>query len=969
MSNEARGLSGFRHFTKPGEDPFASVEWKRVPVKVGSYEHPGFEAPASWSQNALNTVASRYALKPIGSFPGEDSVRQIIGRVARTFQAWGLEHGYFATAEDAQAFGDELAFLFLTQRLSPNSPVWFNVGRWHAYGLAGQGKAWRFDPKQDRVAAIENAYEYPQMSACFIQPVGDSLLGSGGMMDLQRSEVQLFKYGSGTGTNFSGVRGRGECLTGGGSSSGLMSFLRGFDSWAGAIKSGGTTRRAAKMVIVDANHPEVEEFVTWKAREEDKVLALIRAGYDPGFEGEAYGTVSGQNSNNSVRLPDAFMEAVLADGPWNLVRRTDGTTHKTVRARDLWRLIAQSAHRCGDPGVMFDAAIQKWHTCKADGPIFGCNPCSEYWARDNTSCNLASLNLLKFHAEGRLDIPAFTHAVRIAVTCMDLAIECGSFPTPDLAVGTVQYRTVGLGYANVGGLLMVKGLPYGSAEARAYVAGLTSLMAGYAYLASAELARTLGAFPRFEANRDCMLDVMRMHRDANQALLATGSPIPDRLTGPSAIPADSPELATLAAVAWDRVVEEGSQSGFRNSQTVVIAPTGTIALMMDCATTGIEPAFQLVSYKHLAGGGTLKLVVDTIAPALQRLGYNDEARAAILEHVERTGSIAGATGLRTPDAEVFRTANDPQGNVLPWQDHLYMTAAIQPFLSGGVSKTINLPEAASVDDVEAAYLLAWRLGLKSTALYRDNCKASQPLNGSPQAAAQPRAEMTENEVMGLIQERFPHLARGWRRPIPYRYAVIKEFSLKCGGVRHFVTLKFDPNGNGRLRLYEVHWKAGQAGDVLHEFASKLSEEWSRRLRADEPPLVIASEQIGSAGLGGGMVDHELVKTATSGGDLAWKLIALEVYGKTTFVLPELLDAYMARPGRRAFIHEELGFEQGRTLRPGETRLSDFAAEEGPLDLHEDLLALKCPNCGVTGQIRRSGTCKTCRECGESIGGC
>jgi len=662
------GLQIDRQFTTAGTDPYSSVEWVRRDSRIvnpdGSivFEMDNAEVPASWSQVAADIMVSKYFRKagvpqvdddgqPILDEDGrpslgpERSVRQVVDRLASTWRWWGEENGYFASSEDAQAFEDELVYMLLHQMAAPNSPQWFNTGLHHRYGIAGTAQGfWYVDPETGENVESPDSYSRPAPHACFIMSVDDDLVNPGGIMDLWVREARLFKMGAGAGANYSKIRGEGEPLSGGGKSSGLMSFLKVGDRAAGAIKSGGTTRRAAKMVIVDIDHPDIETFIAWKAREEDKVRALVAAGYPSDFNGEAYATVSGQNSNNSVRLTNDFIQAVLDDGDWDLTSRTDGSPVKTVKARDLWHQIAEAAWASADPGVQFHTTVNEWHTSPAGGEIRASNPCSEYMFLDNTACNLASLNLGRFYDddEGVFDLDSYRHAVRLWTIVLEISVTMAQFPAKEISRGSFDYRTLGLGYANLGSLLMRIGVPYDSAEGRAIAGALTAILTGDAYATSAEMANVLGPFPKYEENRESMLRVMRNHRRAAYNVdqgeyegvshLVSGI---DPEFGP-------PEMVAEAREAWDRAVELGERHGYRNAQATVLAPTGTIGLLMDCDTTGVEPDFALVKFKKLAGGGYFKIANGSISPALKRLGYNEDRVQQIIDYVIGTMTIQRA---------------------------------------------------------------------------------------------------------------------------------------------------------------------------------------------------------------------------------------------------------------------------------------------------------------------------------------
>ena len=843
------GLRINRYFTKPGEDPLDSVVWSirdsRITNPDGSvvFEMKDAEVPASWSQVAADIMVSKYFRK--AGVPQQDangdwvvddqgepvlgaerSARQVITRLASAWRTWGERYGYFATEADAQAFEDELVYMLVHQIAAPNSPQWFNTGLHHRYGLTGPAQGfWFVDQETGEMTLSPDSYTRPAPHACFIQSVNDDLVNEGGIMDLWTREARLFKFGSGTGTNFSNLRGENEPLSGGGKSSGVMSFLKIGDRAAGAIKSGGTTRRAAKMVILDIDHPDIETFINWKKVEEEKVRTLIASGYPSDFNGEAYQTVSGQNSNNSVRVSEDFLRAVADDADWDLTARTmPGKVMKTVKARHLWRQIAEAAWACADPGIQFDTTINQWHTCPAGGRIRATNPCAEYVFLDNTACNLASLNLASFYDDDthRFDIEGYEHAIRLWTAVLEISVTMAHFPSREIAQGSFDYRTLGLGYANLGSLLMRTGIPYDSDEGRAITGALTAILTGDAYTASAEMAAVLGPFARFSENRDSMLRVMRNHRRA--AYAADPSEYEGVTHTVAAIDPDlCPEdLLAAARESWDRAIEMGERHGYRNAQTSCLAPTGTIGLLMDCDTTGVEPDFALVKFKKLAGGGYFKIANQSIDPALRALGYDSAQRREIVDYVVGTMTLEGAPHVNREslvakgltDAEVdaieamlpgmfdlrhafnvfvigepgmqrlgldedqytsfdfdllaslgFTTRQIEEANRvicgmqtiegaphvldehLPVFDtanrngrhgvrfihhtgHIKAMAAAQPFISGAISKTINMPNEVTVADIEDAYAISATLGLKAMALYRDGSKASQPLSST-----------------------------------------------------------------------------------------------------------------------------------------------------------------------------------------------------------------------------------------------
>lgn len=694
-ATKTRGLTYERYFTKPGVHPFDEIEWELRDAVIKNekgdevFRQDHVEIPKFWSMTATNVVVSKYFHGQLGSPERETSVRQLIERVANAYRVWGRQGGYFATEEDVQVFYDELCYLLVNQFVSFNSPVWFNVG----------------------------AEEYPQCSACFINSVKDDMKS---ILDLAKTEGMLFKYGSGTGSNLSTLRSSKEPLRGGGTASGPVSFMKGFDAFAGVIKSGGKTRRAAKMVILNVTHPDIMEFIRCKADEEKKARVLIENGYDGGFNvpNGAYDSIAYQNANHSVRVTDEFMQAVIEDKEWVTRAVMDGRPMVKYMARELMREIADAAWICGDPGLQYDTTINGWHTCSATAPIHSSNPCSEYMFLDDTACNLASLNLMKFRRDnGSFDVKRFRKAVGVTITAMEISVSNSSYPTPAITQNSYDYRPLGLGYANLGALLMAWGLPYDSDEGRALAAAITSLMTGEAYAQSARIAAVLGPFKGFKVNEKPMLGVMEKH--GASALEIPKEPVPE-------------DLWAASANVWQEVVALGKEHGFRNSQATVLAPTGTIGFMMDCDTTGVEPDIALVKYKKLVGGGALKIVNQTVPEALANLGYDEEAVEAIVAYIDTHDTIEGAPQLKEGHIPVFDCAFKPANGKrsIHYMGHIRMMAAVQPFLSGAISKTVNMPTDATVDEIEQAYMEGWKLGLKAIAVYRDGCKKTQPLSTS-----------------------------------------------------------------------------------------------------------------------------------------------------------------------------------------------------------------------------------------------
>ncbi|HEV8579078.1 MAG TPA: vitamin B12-dependent ribonucleotide reductase, partial [Thermoanaerobaculia bacterium] len=725
-----RGLRFERYYTTPGLDPFDMVEWELRDAVISNekgekvFEQKGVETPKFWSQTATNVVVSKYFRGHIGLPDRERSVRQLIGRVADTLAAWGRDGGYFASEADAQTFHAELKHILLHQYACFNSPVWFNVG-------------------------IEAK---PQCSACFINSVADTMES---ILGLAKTEGMLFKFGSGTGSNLSKLRSSREPLAGGGTASGPVSFMKGFDAFAGVIKSGGKTRRAAKMVILDVDHPDIVDFIRCKEVEERKAWALIDAGYEGGFnvQGGAYDSIAYQNANHSVRVTDEFMQSLLKDGEWQTRARTgDRKVMDTYKARDLMKMISDAAWVCGDPGMQYDTTINDWHTCANTDRIYASNPCSEYMFLDDTACNLASLNLMRFYdADAGFDVESFRHACEVVISGMEIIVGNAGYPTPKIEENSHKFRPLGIGYANLGALLMARGLPYDSEAGRDYAAAITALMSGASYAQSARVAEALGPFSEFETNREPMMRVMRKHRDAVKRIEAAHVPL---------------DLLQAAKRSWDDVVQLGDEHGLRNSQISVLAPTGTIAFMMDCDTTGVEPDIALVKYKKLVGGGMIKIVNNTVPIALKRLGYDKEEIRAIVEFIDENDTIEGAPYLKEEHLPIFDCAFKPaQGSrSIHYMGHLKMLAAAQPFISGAISKTINMPEESTSEDILQAYVEGWQMGLKAVAIYRDGCKRSQPLSTKKDESVQ---------AVQLVQER-----RAVRRKLPdERRAITHKFSI------------------------------------------------------------------------------------------------------------------------------------------------------------------------------------------------
>jgi ribonucleoside-diphosphate reductase alpha chain len=912
-ARSSKGLTFRRLFTGGSVSPYDGVEWERRAALISNekgqviFSQDNIEVPKSWSQTATNIVASKYFHGRLGTPERETSIRQLIGRVVNSIVAWGETGGYFADDASRDAFRDELTHLLVEQKMSFNSPVWFNVG---------------VQPK-------------PQCSACFIQSLHDDMSS---IMDLAKSEGLLFKWGSGTGTNFSALRSSREGLSGGGTASGPVSFMRGFDSFAGVIKSGGKTRRAAKMVILNIDHPDVVEFIECKMREERKAQILIEHGYDSGIDGEAYSSVFYQNANHSVRVTDEFMEAVERDGEWWTRQVTSGEPADRYNARELLRKISQSTWDCGDPGMQFDTTINRWHTSKASGRINASNPCSEYMFLDDTACNLASLNLMKYlEPNGEFNVEGFRQAVDVTITAQEILVDNASYPTKKIGENSHRFRPLGLGYANLGALLMSLALPYDSDAGRDMCSAITGLMTGEAYAQSARVAERKGPFPDYEPNRESMLDVIRMHRDSLRAVH------PENV---------QPQLLQTAQQAWDQALETGEKHGFKNSQVSVLAPTGTIGFMMDCDTTGIEPDLALVKYKKLVGGGVLKIVNNTVPQALMRLGYEPERVAEIVDHIDRRGMIEDAPGLKPEHLPVFDCSLRPANGsrAISWRGHLRMMSAAQPFLSGAISKTINMPEESTVEDIMEAYIESWRLGVKAVAIYRDNSKRSQPLNTSsdkkkdaaqaPAAAPVPASAAASSAAPAggeRQQELFNNAQR--RKLPPERHSLTHRFSI--GGTEGYLTVGMYADGSPG----EVFIKMAKEGSTLSGIMDGFAMSVSIALQYGVPLKALVDKLINTRFEPSGFTGNPEIPYAKSILDY----VARWLGGK--FISRD----YMAFPAAQAAM----------TPAPVPTGLT-AKTEPGNAPVLATLDdAPSCPDCGML--MVPNGSCYKCVNCGSTSG--
>ncbi len=903
------GLTVGRRYTEPGVHPFDRVEWDVRDAVIANekgetvFEQPGVEAPKAWSQTATNVVVSKYFRGQLGTPDRESSVRQLISRVADRIADWGRAGGYFSTAADAESFHAELIHILLHQVACFNSPVWFNVG-------------------------IE---EHPQCSACFINSVEDTMQS---ILGLARTEGMLFKFGSGAGSNLSSLRSSAETLAGGGTASGPVSFMRGFDAFAGVIKSGGKTRRAAKMVILDADHPDIVDFIRCKEVEERKAWALIEAGYDAGFNvaGGAYDSIFYQNANHSVRAADAFMQAVAEDGEWTTTAVTDGRPMDTHRAAELLDMIAESTWACGDPGMQFDSTINHWHTCPNTGRINASNPCSEYMFLDDTACNLASLNLMRFYdpASG-FDTASFRHACEIVITAQEIIVDNASYPTPKIEANSHAYRPLGIGYANLGALLMARGLPYDSDAGRDYAGAVTALMSGASYLQSTRIAAIKGPFEGYEANRQPMLQVMRNHRAALKEV------------DPAHVPL---ELLNAAKTSWDGVVEEGERNGIRNSQISVLAPTGTIAFMMDCDTTGVEPDIALVKYKKLVGGGMIKIVNRTVPLALQRLGYEKAEIQRIVEYIDDHDTIEGAPHLADEHLAVFDCAFKPANGSrsIHHMGHLRMLAAAQPFISGAISKTINMPEESTPEEIREAYIEGWNLGLKAVAIYRDGCKRSQPLSTRKDDAATVgddlRAETAARAAAGITRRRLPDERR----------AITHKFSID--GHEGFLTVGLYEDGQPG----EIFLLMAKEGSTISGLMDSFAQAVSVALQYGVPLQILVDKFTHSRFEPSGFTKNPEIPMAKSVMDYIFRWLASKFLSREAQEVAGLIQRSAPRPEQPA---EAEGEAEAETSGGG---------EGGQLAPVTFLLQQDAPSCHDCGSIMvRNGSCYKCMNCGSTSG--
>ncbi|MBL8141295.1 MAG: vitamin B12-dependent ribonucleotide reductase [Acidobacteria bacterium] len=913
VAPEPRPITGLefpRYYTREGVDPFDEVEWELRSAVIGNekgevvFEQRDVEFPKFWSQQATNIVVSKYFRGTVGTPERERSVKQLIGRVVDTITGWARTQKYFASEDDLQAFSDELKHLLVFQKAAFNSPVWFNVG---------------IEPE-------------PQCSACFINSVQDTMES---ILGLAKTEGMLFKYGSGTGSNLSAIRSSRELLAGGGTASGPVSFMKGYDAFAGVIKSGGKTRRAAKMVILNAEHPDILEFITCKVEEEKKAWALIDAGYDGSFTGTAYASVFFQNSNNSVRATDDFMRAVLDDGEWTTYGVLDGAAMDTYKARDLMRQIAEATWICGDPGMQFDTTVNEWHTCPNTARINASNPCSEYMFLDDSACNLSSLNLMKFlDGKGEFDVPAFAHAVRVMITAQEVLVDNASYPTKAIERNSHAYRPLGLGYANLGALLMSRGLPYDSDEGRDYSAVLTAIMHGESYAQSARIARDHGGpFEGYEANRDPFLRVVRKHRAALKDV--------DRMRVPK-------YLYEAARETWDDCVELGEQHGYRNAQVTVLAPTGTIGFMMDCDTTGVEPDIALVKYKKLVGGGMMKIVNGTVPMALEKLGYSAAQVKDIVEYIDQHETIEGAPHLKANHLAVFDCAFKPFNGTrsIHYMGHIRMLCAVQPFISGAISKTVNVPKDATVEEIEQAYIESWKYGAKAVSIYRDGSKRTQPLNTSK-----------DKDAKALVTEAAAQLvSRPTRRRLPdERQALTHKFDI--GGHEGYITVGlYEDNTPGEIFLVMA-----KEGSTISGFADAFAQAISFALQYGVPLQVLVDKFSHVRFEPAGLTKNPEIRIAKSIVDyvfrwMASKFLSREAQFRAGVNQREEVVTAAAQSVAAAPEAASAAADAAPAQAAGGRPYSTIQAQED------------APPCSTCGSIMiRSGACYKCANCGTTSG--
>jgi ribonucleoside-diphosphate reductase alpha chain len=917
-----------RHFTQPDVHPYDMISWEKRDARISNwkdgsvaFEQRDVEFPESWSLNATNIVAQKYFRGTPGTSERETSLRQVIDRVADTIANWGIQGGYFVDDAEAEAFRNELKYILVTQRAAFNSPVWFNIG----------------------VKGVPQ-----QASACFILSVEDTM---DGILNWYREEGIIFKGGSGSGINLSAIRSSAEMLKGGGTASGPVSFMRGADASAGTIKSGGKTRRAAKMVILNVDHPDVEEFIWCKSREEKKARALSAAGFDMDLDGSDSFSVQYQNANNSVRVTDDFMQAVKEDRDWDLKAVKDGRTVRTVKARDLWRQIATASWECADPGLQFDTTINKWHTAHAAGRINGSNPCSEYMHIDNSACNLSSINLLKYlRDDDTFDVEAYRHTIEVMFTAQEILVGNADYPTEKIAENSRLFRQLGLGYANIGALLMALGMPYDSTGGRAWAAALTSMMTGHAYATSARIASRMGPFAGFTANERYMLNVLRMHRDADKEIDNTDVVQPD--------------LVEAATASWAAAVRDGEEYGVRNSQATVLAPTGTIGLMMDCDTTGIEPDLGLVKFKKLVGGGNMTIVNQTVPRALKKLGYEKPVADRIVAYIDTNKTIVGSPDLRPEHLAAF--ACSMGDNVIHYEGHVRMMGAVQPFLSGAISKTVNMPEEATIEEIEKIHMLSWELGLKAVAIYRDNCKVGQPLSTmkkdddkADNAATATAERVIERVVSQPVRQKLPRSRRG------------RTFEFRVADCKGFANVGEYEDG----RPGEIFLTVSKQGSTLAGIMDSFAKSVSYGLQYGVPLHAFVEAFINTRFEPAGMTDDPDIRMASSIIDYLFRRLAVEYMTPAEraelgiFTREERMQPTL--PGvEETAVDTAQGVDviaDPKTIPSAGELAASMAA--GVLSHGESKSARTgaiCSACG-SSNMRRAGACHVCGDCGSTSG--
>ncbi len=971
---KAPGLTFRRFFTVPGVNPYESVEWEKRLAQITDaqgnviFEQKDVEVPKDWSMTATNIVASKYLHGPLGTPERETGVRQLVGRVAETIRDWGMAQGYFRTPEDGATFHDELVHILVRQYAAFNSPVWFNVGC-DRIEPNSDATNWHWNPAVGRVEFSVTGYKTPQCSACFINSVHDSL---DSILTLAKTEGMLFKWGSGTGTNLSSLRSSTEQLSGGGTASGPLSFMKGFDAFAGVIKSGGKTRRAAKMVILNIDHPDIVDFINCKAKEEAKAHALVAMGYDGSHpDSDAYSSIFFQNANNSVRVTDDFMYAVIRDTDFSTKAIRDGRVVNTYKARDLLKQVAEATWQCGDPGMQFDTTVNRWHTSKNTARINASNPCSEYMFLDDSACNLASLNLLKFAPNGTFDVDAYRHAVDILITAQEILVDNAGYPTESIAKNSHDYRPLGLGYANLGALLMASGLPYDSDAGRDYAACVTAIMCGEAYLQSSRIAElceplvpateatkkslaetNLGtnslpgaACPGWYINREPFLDVIRMHRASVNNINKSNVPT---------------ALYEASKACWDEALAHGEKFGYRNSQVTVLAPTGTIGFMMDCDTTGIEPDLALVKYKKLVGGGMIKIVNQTVPTALFKLGYTHEQTDAIVSYIDATGTIEGAPHVKDSDLAVFDCSFKPAKGTrfIQYMGHLRMMAAAQPFISGAISKTVNLPEAASVEEIMEAYIQSWKLGLKAVAIYRDGCKKSQPLSAAGTKTAQSGNQVSATSVSAVEEENLNAPPRAVRHKLQdERASITHKFNI--GGHEGYITVGLYPDSSPGELFITMAKEGSTVSGLMDSFALATSIALQHGV-----PLKLLCEKFEHTRFEPqGWTNNPDIGYAKSIMDYIFRWLHLRFLTGQQQMLFDNLRPKAALPSPEA-VGDLSGSSEPRAQSPEPRASSGHIADAlaGLIDMGD------APSCHVCGSIMvRNGSCYKCMSCGSTSG--